>query len=75
MNRIILLILFCYLITISNKAFSQYKITVTIDGYHNDTCILGYQIGKSTYVAQTLYEKNKEGSYVFEGDESLDLAK
>lgn len=49
----------------------QYKITVTIDGYKNDTCILGYQIGRATYIAQQVNERNAAGDFVFEGEEAL----
>ena len=61
MNQINIILLFLYLILFSNYTFSQYKITVNIEGYKNDTCILGYQSGQSTYIAQSLYEKNKKG--------------
>ncbi|MCH2022819.1 MAG: DUF5106 domain-containing protein [Saprospiraceae bacterium] len=71
MNQINIILLFLYLILFSNYTFSQYKITVNIEGYKNDTCILGYQIGQSTYIAQSLYKKNKKGAFVFEGEESL----
>ena len=67
MNKLRLLLQFWLIIIVSNNAFSQYKITVNIDGYHNDTCILGYQSGKTTYIAQALYDKNEAGAFVFEG--------
>jgi peroxiredoxin len=52
-------------------SMGQYNITVSIDGYENDTCILGYQIGRTTYVAQQVNEKNENGDFVFKGKESL----
>lgn len=70
MRRIILLsIASCFLFM--GTSLGQYKITVTIDGYENDTCILGYQIGRTTYIAQQLNEKNENGDFVFEGEEAL----
>lgn len=56
---------------IVNTSIGQYKITVTIDGYENDTCVLGYQVGRTTYIAQKVNEKNKDGNFVFEGEEAL----
>ena len=57
----------------NNNATAQegYKITVHIDGYQNDTCILGYRLGKQTFVKDTLSKKNKKEDFVFEGDENL----
>jgi len=48
-----------------------YNIRVKIDNYENDTCILGYRLGKQTYVKDTLIKKNKKGEFVFEGEKSL----
>ena len=50
---------------------AQYKITVSIDGYQNDTCILGYQVGGTTYVSNAVYERNQKGAFVFEGETTL----
>lgn len=70
MRRIILLsIASCFLFI--GTSLGQYKITVTIDGYENDTCILGYQIGRTTYIAQQVNKKNEKGDFVFEGEEAL----
>jgi len=62
--------LLCSLFMVSS-VMAQYKITVKIDGYENDTCVLGYQVGDKTYVASKAFEKNKEGAFVFEGEEAL----
>lgn len=48
-----------------------YNIRVKIDGYENDTCILGYRLGKKTYVKDTLTKRNNKGEWLFKGDESL----
>lgn len=66
---LLLLIASCFLFT--GTSIGQYKITVSIDGYENDTCVLGYQIGRTTYIAQQVNEKNENGDFVFEGDEAL----
>lgn len=68
---------FCIFITLllasATTSFGQegYKITVSIEGYQNDTCILGYRLGKQTFVKDTLSKKNKKGQFVFEGDKNL----
>ncbi|MGH1339816.1 MAG: DUF5106 domain-containing protein [Aureispira sp.] len=49
-----------------------YTIRVTIDNYENDTCILGYHMGKQIYVQDTLTERNAQGEFVFKGDKPLD---
>ncbi len=51
---------------------AQHNITVKIDNYKNDTCILGYRLGKQTYVRDTVTTKNKNGEFVFKGDKSLE---
>lgn len=66
---LLLCIAICFLFI--GTSVGQYKITVTIDGYENDTCVLGYQIGRTTYIAQQVNKKNKDGNFVFEGEESL----
>jgi peroxiredoxin len=66
---LLLCIATCFLFV--GTSLGQYKITVTIDGYENDTCVLGYQIGRTTYIAQQVNEKNAKGDFVFEGDEAL----
>lgn len=48
-----------------------YNIRVKIDGYKNDTCILGYRLGKKTYVKDTLIKRDKNGGWTFKGDEPL----
>lgn len=53
------------------KAKEGYNIRVKIDGYQNDTCILGYRLGKKTYVKDTLITRNDKGGWLFKGDESL----
>ncbi len=68
---------FCIFITLllasATTSFGQegYKITVSIEGYQNDTCILGYRLGKQTFVKDTLSKKNEAGQFVFEGDKNL----
>lgn len=70
MRRIILLcIASCFLFI--GTSIGQYKITISIEGYDNDTCVLGYQIGRTTYIAQQVNEKNEKGDFVFEGEEAL----
>ena len=70
MKKILLLcIASCFLFI--ETSVGQYKITVTIDGYENDTCVLGYQIGRTTYIAQQVNKKNEAGNFVFEGEEAL----
>lgn len=50
---------------------AQHKITVTIDGYEKDTCILGYVFGTQTLIEKQVFERNENGDFVFEGDEAL----
>lgn len=64
-------IFFLSTLLMSSAAFAQHKITVKIDGYTMDTCILAYQVGQTTYIAKQLFEKNKAGEFVFEGEEAL----
>ncbi len=72
LNKMLFKYLFAVLILFVSQAIvAQYKITVDIKGYQNDTCILGYQVGKTTYVTNAVYKKNDEGAFVFEGEESL----
>ncbi len=70
MKKIALLSVFCFLLLTLNSS-AQYKIAVDIEGYDNDTLILGYQVGKTTYIAKTVYSKNEKGVFVFEGEEPL----
>lgn len=49
-----------------------YHIRVKIDNYENDTCILGYHMGKQIYVKDTLIKRNAQGEFVFKGDQPLD---
>jgi len=73
-------ILFVLALTVVNFAIAQdgdaiaqdgYNIRVKIDGYKNDTCILGYRLGKKTYVKDTLITRNDKGGWLFKGDEAL----
>lgn len=66
-------ILFVLAVMAVNFAVAQdgYDIRVKIDGYKNDTCILGYRLGKKTYVKDTLITRNDNGGWRFKGDESL----
>ncbi|MFK7797722.1 MAG: redoxin domain-containing protein [Aureispira sp.] len=49
-----------------------YHIRVKIDNYENDTCILGYHMGKQIYVQDTLTKRNAQGEFEFKGDQPLD---
>ena len=62
--------IFFTLFTLQTQA--QYKISVKIEGYTLDTCILAYQVGDKTYKTQEQYSRNKDGFFVFEGDKSLE---
>lgn len=53
-------------------ASAQFKITVKLDDYKSDTVILGYRLGKQTYVKDTVTTKNSKGEYVFEGSKTLE---
>jgi len=64
--------LFLLLLFVGQTAEAQYNIAVKIDNYENDTCILGYRLGKQTYVRDTLSEKNKKGQFVFKGEKNLE---
>ena len=56
-----------------SNVMAQHKINVKIDDYTNDTLILGYRLGKQTYVRDTLTQKNDKGEFVFEDkDETLE---
>ncbi len=69
MIKPILLLLLC--IGLFNDAIqAQYNIQVKIDNYENDTLILGYRLGKKTYVRDTTI-RNKKGHFVFSGSESM----
>jgi peroxiredoxin len=68
-KTLLLFIASCFLFI--GTSLGQYKITVTIDGYQNDTCVLGYQVGRTTYVAQQVNKRNENGDFVFEGEEAL----
>lgn len=56
-----------------NKHNEGYRITVRLDNYQNDTVILGYFIGKQSYVSDTAIGKNSKNEFVFEGKKSLAL--
>lgn len=64
-------LMICFLCWNSQLATAQYKITVSIEGYENDTCILGYQSGNATYRQNTVYKRDDKGHFVFKGEESL----
>lgn len=65
--------LFVFAILLVQTAIAQdgYNIRVKIEGYKKDTCILGYRLGKKTYVKDTLPARDERGEYVFKGDETL----
>lgn len=64
--------LVAFLVGLQSQLMAQHHITVKIDDYKNDTCILGYRLGKQTYVRDTSTTKNDEGAFVFKGEESLE---
>lgn len=70
MKRLTLFSILCGLAMTFTTA-AQYKITVKIDGYTQDTCILGYQVGQTTYIAQKSSTKDADGAFVFEGKDTL----
>ena len=51
-----------------------YHIRVKIEGYTNDTLILGYRLGSKTYVKDTCFSKDKDskGYFVFKKDTLLE---
>lgn len=51
--------------------WAQHRITVKIDGYQNDTCILGYSVGKQTFIESQVFKRDKDGNFVFEGEKTL----
>lgn len=48
-----------------------YNIRIKIDGYLNDSLILGYRLGKQTYVKDTCIGKNSKGEFVFSKPDTL----
>lgn len=70
MKKTLLFTVFIYCLLVQSLV-GQHKITVTIDGYKNDTCVLGYQIGKTTYIEEQVYKRNAAGDFVFESDKAL----
>lgn len=76
MNQFVRQSICCLLLCFSaNLLWAQegYNIQVKIDNYDNDTCILGYRLGKKTYVKDTLLTRNnkKGDGWVFSGEEPL----
>jgi len=69
MSRILCIGLFLALSTLLSA--QGYKIKVKIDNYQNDTCILGYRLGKSTYVKDTVIGRNTNNEFVFEDEKTL----
>ena len=64
--------LFCTILIGQSNAFGEgYKIRVKLKNYENDTLILGYRLGKKTYVKDTLTSKNTKGEFEFIGEETL----
>ena len=64
------LLIFFLAMTLSGSISAQYNIQVKIDNYENDTLILGYRLGKKTYVRDTTI-RNQKGHFVFSGEESM----
>lgn len=52
-------------------AQNGHQIQVSVDGYEQDTLIIGYYFGKQTLVKDTLL-KNEENGFTLEGDSDLD---
>lgn len=71
MKKGFVFLLICMVIWSPKTVVGQYKITVKIDGYQQDTCILGYNIGRQTYIAQQVNRRDAAGNFVFEGKDSL----
>lgn len=62
--------LFLYVSLISSYMLAQsYDLEVKIDGYSNDTLLLGYHLGNKQYIADTAFLEN--GYYRFTGDKTL----
>ena len=55
----------------NKTAKNHYNIRVKIEGYPNDTLILGYRLGKQTYVKDTCIGKNEKGEFVFSKKDTL----
>lgn len=57
----------------SSKVNAQkgYNIKVAVQGYDNDTCILGYHLGPKLYIKDTLTKRDNKGKWVFKGTEPL----
>lgn len=55
----------------AQKAKIGYSIKVDIQGYENDTCILGYHLGPKLYIKDTLTNPTGKGKWHFKGDEPL----
>lgn len=69
----VLLLSSSFLFAQKNNEKEGYKITVRLDNYENDTLVLGYFMGKQTYVSDSAIGKNGKGEFVFEGGKSLAL--
>ncbi|NOT37368.1 MAG: redoxin domain-containing protein [Saprospiraceae bacterium] len=67
---------FCFIQILFLTLFSSflssqsYNIKVKINGYTNDTLLLGYHYGDKQYIRDTAYKKNNE--FVFKGDTLLE---
>ncbi|MBV6471961.1 MAG: Thiol-disulfide oxidoreductase ResA [Saprospiraceae bacterium] len=48
----------------------EYRISVKINGYENDTLLLGYYFGDKQYIKDTAY-RMKNGSFIFKRDTTL----
>ena len=57
--------------TMALQAQNGYNIKVDIQGYDNDTCILGYHLGPKLYIKDTLFQPTSKGKWVFKGEASL----
>jgi peroxiredoxin len=66
----VLMLLFLGMLT-AQAQNKGYHIKVKLDGYKNDTCILGYRLGSKTYVKDTIMGRNDQGYFVFKADTVL----
>ncbi len=70
-KKFLLLIFFGGLFFIGKAQNDQgYRIKVEIQGYENDTLLLGQHFGNQQYLKDTAY-RNEDGSFLFAGDEEL----
>lgn len=59
-----------FLFAIASGTAQEYRISVKINGYENDTLLLGYYFGDKQYIKDTAY-RQKNGGFIFKQDTSL----